>query len=192
MGVSSPLSSRLDRWRQALAEHPDREFVDYLTSGLELGFRVGFRQGSSLSSATRNMHSASLHPSVVDGYIGAEVQEGRMLGPFPPGAIDGLHINRMGVVPKGHTPGKWRLITDLSHPDGSSVNSGIPSDLCALKYISVAHVAQTAQRLGEGSMLAKLDIKSAYRLIPVHPLAHPAQADQGLGLLKKYSRGYIF
>lgn len=170
MGISSPLSSRVDRWRGALAEHPDREFVGYLLNGLELGFRVGFRQGSPLSSATRNMHSASLHPSVVDDYLGAEAQEGRMLGPFPPGKIDGLHINRMGVVPKGRTPGRWRLITDLSYPDGGSVNNGIRSDLCALRYISVELVARVAQSLGKGSLLAKLDIKSAYRLIPVHPM----------------------
>jgi hypothetical protein len=51
------------------------------------------------------MHSAALHPSVVG-----------MLGPFPPGRIEGLQINWMGVVPKGHTPGRWRLITDLSYP----------------------------------------------------------------------------
>ena len=30
-------------------------------------------------------------------------------------------------------------------------------------------VATAAQRLGTGALLAKLDIKSAYRLVPVHP-----------------------
>ena len=73
------------------------------------------------------------------------------------------------MVPKGHTPGKWRLITDLSHPEGGSVNEGIPSEWCSLKFISVEAVAVAARRLGTGAMLAKLDIKSAYRLVPVHP-----------------------
>ena len=39
-------------------------------------------------------------------------------------------------------------------------------------YISIEQVAETALQLGSGSLLAKIDIKSAlyYRLIPVHPL----------------------
>ena len=78
----------------------------------------------------------------------------------------GLHINRMGVVPKGHTPGRWRLITDLSHPVGVSVNDGIQSELCSLRYTSVESAAAAAQRLGRGALLAKLDIKG---LVPVHP-----------------------
>ena len=117
------------------------------------------------------MHSAALHPSVVDSYISTETREGRMLGPFSPGA-EGLQINRMGVVPKGHTPGRWKLITDLSYPEGNSVNDGIKSELCSLKYTSVERVARAAQQLGKGALLAKLDIKSAYRLVPVHPQDH--------------------
>ena len=74
---------------------------------------------------------------------------------------------RMGVVPTGHTPGRWGLITDLSYPEGASVNDGIRRDLCSLRYTSVEAVAAAAQRLGEGTLLAKLDIKSAYRFVPV-------------------------
>jgi hypothetical protein len=33
----------------------------------------------------------------------------------------------------------------------------------------VESVAIAAQRLGRGALLAKLDIRSAYRLVPVHP-----------------------
>ena len=91
-----------------------------------------------------------------------------MFGPFAPSSVPEVHINRMGVVPKGHVPGKWRLITDLSFPAGGSVNEGIRPDLCSLHYTSVEAVARAAQRLGNGALMAKLDIKSAYRLVPVH------------------------
>ena len=37
-------------------------------------------------------------------------------------------------------------------------------------------VAEIAVRLGKGSLLAKIDIESAYRLIPVHPQDRPLQA----------------
>ena len=79
----------------------------------------------------------------------------------------------MGIIPKGHTPGKWRLITDLSFPKGGSVNDGIDSQLCSIHYTSVDRVAASAQRLGKGALLAKLDIMAAYRLVPVHPKDRP-------------------
>jgi len=37
----------------------------------------------------------------------------------------------------------------------------------------VDKVAKAAQRLGPGALLAKVDIKSAYRLVPVHPDDRP-------------------
>ena len=89
--------------------------------------------------------------------------------PISQGAIPNLQINCMGVVPKGHTPGKWRMITDLSFPDGVSVNDRIDSQICSLQYTTVDRVAHAAQCLGRGALLAKLDVKAAYRLIPVHP-----------------------
>ena len=52
------------------------------------------------------MGSARLNPEVVDRYVGGEVMEGRMFGPFAPDRITNLHINRMGLIQKGHTPGK--------------------------------------------------------------------------------------
>ena len=104
---------------------------------------------------------------------------GRMLGPFSAHSLTDLpplHVNRLGVIPKGHNTGKWRLITDLSYPPGLSVNDGIDYDLCSLKYISVDRVAEVIARYPPGALLAKIDIESAYRLVPVHPLDRPLQA----------------
>ena len=83
--------------------------------------------------------------------------------------MDGmLHISRFDVIPKS-TPGKWRLITDLSHPEGGSVNNGIHPSMCTLHYTSVDRVARSMQKYGKGALMAKIDVKSAYRLVPVHP-----------------------
>ena len=46
------------------------------------------------------------------------------------------HVSRFGVIPKNHQPDIWRLIIDLSHPKGYSVNDGIPKDLCSMSYIT--------------------------------------------------------
>ena len=61
------------------------------------------------------------------------------------------------------------MITDLSYPSQYSVNDGIDSALCSLRYVSVDTVANIVASLGVGSLLAKVDIESAYRLIPMHP-----------------------
>ena len=62
------------------------------------------------------------------------------------------------------------MITDLSFPENSSVNDAIVSQLCSLSYITIEEVATWAILMGRGSLLAKIDIKSAYRLVPVSPV----------------------
>ena len=172
-GVSSPLSARWERWREGLRAHPDKAFVGYILSGLQHGFRVGFDYTCPLHPARQNMQSAKHHPTVIDEYVQGEQVQGRILGPFSPGAVPGCHVNRMGVIPKGHTPGKWRLITDLSFPDSGNVNGGIDSALCSLQYTSVENISLALRSLGKGALLAKVDVKAAYRLIPVHPEDRP-------------------
>ncbi len=63
-----------------------------------------------------------------------EVAAGRILGPVEPDSSHSIHINCFGLVLKGHTPGKWKLIVDLSFPAGGSVNDGIDPGLCSLQY----------------------------------------------------------
>ena len=57
---------------------------------------------------------------------------------------------------------------DLSHPEGRSVNDRIEPELCSLKYISVDDAVRVVLELGLDTLLAKLDIQSAYRILPVH------------------------
>ena len=80
---------------------------------------------------------------------------------------------QFGVIPNGHTPGKWHLITDLSSLKGQSVNDGIAPPLCSLRYVTVDDIAAAAAALGHGALITKLDVESAYRIMPVHPDDHP-------------------
>ena len=41
--------------------------------------------------------------------------------------------------------------------------------LCVLKFASVDDAVTIIRRLGKGTLLLKIDIKDAYRLIPIHP-----------------------
>ena len=87
-----------------------------------------------------------------------------MAGPFSDN-FPGVMISRFGVIPKSGQPGKWRLIVDLSAPALASDNDGIST----LAYSSVADVARIILQLCQGTEMAKIDIASAFRLIPVHP-----------------------
>ena len=106
------------------------------------------------------MPSAEHHPEVVDVYLAGEVQASRIIGPLPPGTTH-VQINRLGVIPKGHTPGKWRLITDLSFPEDRSVNDGIDPQICSIRYTTVDKVARAAGKLGMGALVAKLDVSTS-------------------------------
>ena len=72
---------------------------------------------------------------------------------------------------------------DLSFPNNASVNMGIDPTLCSLSYTRVNEVAATVSQLGVGTELAKADIKSAYRLVPVHPDDRPLLAMQWEGMV---------
>ena len=166
--ITTPLLWR--QWERALQSHSDGAFVRFIVDGISQGFRIGFdhRKRSNLRACSRNMWSANEHAEVVSNYIADELVLKRIVGPFVSTAL-GIHCSSFGVIPKQHQPNKWRLIVDLSSPHGASVNDGIDRELCSLVYISVADIAAVVMQLGRGSLLAKSDVKSAYRQIPVHP-----------------------
>ena len=85
----------------------------------------------------------------MEQYLKKECELGRVVGPLAAGSIP-LHINRFGVIPKPHQPGKWRLIVDLSHPAGHSVNDGIEPEICSLSYASIDDAAAMhCRRVGQ-------------------------------------------
>ena len=113
--VSTPLV--IPAWRQALSTHPDQALARYIISGLQNGFRIGFKYGSPLRSSPKNMLSAIQHPEVITSYLQTELSLNRMLGPFTEEAILDwplLHTNRYGVIPKGHNTGKWIIAVQLN------------------------------------------------------------------------------
>ena len=127
--ITSPLQAQV--WQVLLQDHPDRSLVDFVNSGIQEGFHIGFNYPSSLChSAKRNMFSSREHPPVVSQYIASERHMKRMHGPFSSSC--NIHTSPIGVIPKKHREGKWRLIVDLSSPEGSSVNDGIDPSLCSM------------------------------------------------------------
>ena len=58
---------------------------------------------------------------------------------------------------------------DVSFPFGCSVNDGISSTLASVSYSSVDDAVRRILHLGKGTQLVKVDLKQAYRQVPVHP-----------------------
>ena len=159
--IATPLNSEV--WARELQYHPDREYAQFMVEGMQGGFRIGFNYGAnSCAGNPQNMVSARQHPQPIQQYLAKELAAGFIIGPLAPG------INAHISWP--HQPDKWRLITDLSSPKGSSVNDGIAPHLCSVSYASVDDAVSTIAWLGKGAVIAKFDLESAYRMVPVHPV----------------------
>ena len=97
-----------------------------------------------------------------------ECDAGRIVGPFRTPPFANFRTSPLGVVPK-KDPSEFRLIHHLSYPKGNSVNDAIPDYCSSVKYASVSDAITAIKATGEGCFLAKTDIKSAFRIIPIHP-----------------------
>ena len=61
------------------------------------------------------------------------------------------------------------MIVDLSHPGDWSVNHLIRREATYVAYSSTGDAAHLMHFLGRNALMAKLDIKEAYRIVPIHP-----------------------
>ena len=66
---------------------------------------------------------------VCHNYLSNQIECGNVLGPFSGAVAPKVPF---GVIPKKHQPEKYRFITDLSFPEGLSVNDTIDLKLCTL------------------------------------------------------------
>ncbi len=119
------------------------------------------------------MKSALQNPRVVKAYLREEVDQNRVVPVLPGESGPMVHTSPYGVIPKKRSSNKWRLIVDLSAPKNMSINDGIDRSLCSLAYVSVDTVVEAILELGRGAERAKMDIKQAYRMVPVSPGDRP-------------------
>ncbi|XP_056008909.1 uncharacterized protein LOC130051257 [Ostrea edulis] len=113
------------------------------------------------------MKSASEHANHLLTIIEKEIALGRIAGPFSNPPFPNFRCNPIGVLPK--KDGGWRLISNLSAPVGISVNEHIDPILCSVHYASFDQAISLIQTSGKGALLCKIDLSSAFRLLPIHP-----------------------
>eukprot|EP00112_Aurelia_sp_Birch-Aquarium-sp1_P003277 Seg1363.36 transcript_id=Seg1363.36/GoldUCD/mRNA.D3Y31 product="Polyprotein P3" protein_id=Seg1363.36/GoldUCD/D3Y31 len=133
--------------------------------GIRYGFNLGVNPGTPVSP-NRNCVTAYEQPMGIDNYLAEEIKFGSIVGPFNEAPLTPLQLNRFGVIPKS-TPGKFRLITDLSFPRDASFNDLISDSEAEVSYACITEAISLVMKLGHSALLAKFDLRRAYRLLPV-------------------------
>ncbi len=169
--VDVPLPVQLNsrRWASALAYYPDQKAAALALHGIIYGVRVRYCGSTdpSMDRVCHNLSSAIDHAQAVTADIDKEVKAGRIAGPFPTPPARPFIASPLGTVPKKGTD-EVRRIHHLSYPRGESVNESIADQ--PLSYASFDHAVEMVLRLGRRALLAKIDVKAAFRCIAVHPL----------------------
>ena len=170
-----------DKLAFLLRFHPDCTGVDYLVNGFRYGFSLKCHAPLRNHDAV-NLKSARDRPDVLMEKVNKEVKLGHFAGPFKTRPFPYLFTNPLALVRKANNPNKWRLITDMSVPRNLSINSFIKQEDATLQYRSFDEALKLVRDQGPGAFMAKSDLDSAFRRIPMdhHSLPYLGMLVNGL------------
>ena len=144
-------------------------FLIFFTFGFQIGC-VGVPPPPT--SGIRNLHSANTFSSVIDRKIAKELALGRILGPYE--VMPNYPNYRISPL------GEFRMIHHLSFPEGFSVNDFIPKEMSSVQYATIQDAISFIQRSPQSVYMAKVDVESAFRIMPVSPADRPLLGFQWL------------
>ena len=149
----------LTAWKRELHNDYDKEF---LLNGIKSRFNIIDPKASPTSVELSNHPSARasnpLYKKATDQIL-EELREGNYVhAPSPP-----VIVSPLGVIPK--PDGGVRLIHDCSRPAGLAVNDYV-SNFHKQKFQTLDDAKKLVR---QGSYFAKVDLKSAYRSVPISP-----------------------
>ncbi len=162
-----PTPVKLEKMIPYLDKYTNKAASKILKEGFKNGFKLAYL-GDRTSRDSKNLKSITNLKKEALEKINKEVKLGRIAGPFHEKPLPDLIISPIGLVPKSE-PGKYRLIQHLSYPEGESINDGIDRGMCKVNYTSFDVAVRLVVSAGKGALMAKSDIESAFRLLPVHP-----------------------
>ena len=144
--------------------------TNYLVTGFTVGFHLGCLGAPiQLDHHVANRKSAFQLPHVIDAKLKKEKSLQRILGPFAiPPTHPAFRVSPLGVVAK-KLPGEFRMIHNLSYPEGSSVNDYIPAEFATVQYATIQDAISFVTSARSIVFMTKVDIEAAFRIIPVAP-----------------------
>ena len=160
----TPIRPFILEWE--LSNYPDKAFVEQLIHDLLHGCSIGY-SGPQFAHSAKNLASASQKPDEIDATLDRECKAGRILGPFASPPLPNFRTSGLGLVPKHD--GGWRIIYHLSAPAQHSINDYIDPESFSLTYCTIDDAYSIINKLGPNALLSKIDLKDAFRLIPVRP-----------------------
>ncbi len=146
----------------------DQEIAQYIIQGISSGFDIGYK-GLIANLTAKNGSTISEYFEQTKNLLQKEILLERIAGPFDIPPFAHTHISPILARPKPNSS-EIRLILNLSAPyDYKSINANIPEEKKSVQYQPLTLVLNKILELGPGCFIAKSDIKSAFRLLPVAP-----------------------
>jgi len=109
------------------------------------------------------------HPDIISKEIDGLLKEGCIHGPFEAPPLENFRCSPLGMATCNCNP-KCHVFNHYSWPRDTSVNDETPDFKGVIKYDSFLSTTATVCSAGKGSLLTKLDLKDAYRHIPIHSM----------------------
>ena len=134
-------------------------------NGFTHGFELGYQGPYNVQKTASNLKLRV--GSKLELWNKVMVEAGRYAGPCEKIPFRYYIQSPIGLVPKDKGK-KTRLIFHLSYSkDGDSVNSGIPKELCTVKYTDFVDAILMCLQAGKGCSIAKSDMSMAFRNVPM-------------------------
>ena len=160
-----PVSSALNiqAWEHYLAEYPDKRVLQYL----KFGFPLSLSDNHDLHDTDISNHASAMqHPKAVMEYLNKEMSVGAILGPVSNVPHEDYHCSPL--LTRLKDTNKGRVILNLSHPPGASVNHFVNSNTfdnsCfTLKFPTIDNIVHEIKNCNENPHLIKIDVSHAFR-----------------------------
>ena len=150
-------------WLHELASDEDE---DFLANGITCGFQI-VPASTNFANVDMDNYKSATNPNakpLVEQTIRNEIAEGN----YSISANKPTIVSALGAIPKPDSS-EIRLIHDCSRPHGQAVNDYVTTD--SFKYQTLD---DALKRLRPNYYMAKIDLRHAYRSVPIHPSNYQA------------------
>jgi hypothetical protein len=146
-------------------KHPG--IIKQIIRGITHGVPIEFTGNREIDRVCNNLRVEAKDIPKISKVIADDVAAGKKAGPFSEKPFKYFSCSPIGCVPK-HGTEAIRCIHHLSFPrGGDSINGSTVEESHELG--SLDRATYFIKRIGKGCFLIKLDVKAAYKIIPVDP-----------------------